>query len=121
LTIEAAPAWQFWLDQATTVHVGEGEKLYGVSAVFAPRGMTAPLEHRWELLDASGWRQVSRSRFESTGGRERGFRGYSWVLNPQPGQWRFIVATQDGRTIASSQLTVERGAPMTETLLAREF
>jgi len=121
LQVEPAPWWQFWRDQAATVHVAEGGKLYGVSAVFAPMGVTAALEHRWEFREAGGWRQVYRNRFHSSGGRERGFRGYSWVLNPRPGEWRFIVATQDGRTIGIFPVRVERGSPVPEELLVREF
>ncbi len=60
-------------------------------------------------------------RFRSTGGRERGFRGYSWVLDPKPGEWRFTVATGDGRTIGILQVQVRRGAPQLESLLEREF
>ena len=121
LKVEPAPSWQLWRDQAATVHVPEGGKLYGVSAVFAPLGITAPLEHRWEVREGGGWRLVYRNRFQSTGGREHGFRGYSWVLNPQPGEWRFIVATQDGRTIGLFPFTLERGVPPPEELLVREF
>ena len=121
LKVEQAPFWQVWRDQAAIVHVAEGEKLYGVSAVFAPLGVTAPLEHRWEVRDPGGWRLVYRNKFQSTGGRERGFRGYSWVLNPQPGAWRFIVATQDGRTISIAPITVERGLVSPETTKTREF
>lgn len=121
LQVEQAPAWQFWRSQAATVHVAEGGRLYGVSAVFAPLGVAAALEHRWEVHETSGWRSVYSNRFQSTGGRERGFRGYSWVLNPQPGDWRLIVATQDGRTIGILPLTVERGVPEQQEMRLREF
>lgn len=121
LQVEQAPAWQFWRDQSLVVHVPEGRRLYGVSAVFAPLGVTAALEHRWELREPTGWRLVYRNRFQSTGGRERGFRGYSWVLNPPPGNWRFIVATQDGRIIGTYPMIVERAVPDAGTLHEREF
>lgn len=121
LQVEQAPSWQFWRDQAATVHLREGEKLYGVSAVFAPSGVTAALEHRWEVLEAGGWREVYRNRFQSTGGRARGFRGFSWVLNPQPGDWRLIVATQDGRTIGILSVRVKRGVPSPDGVRLREF
>ena len=121
LQVEPASWWQFWRDQASLVHVAEGGKLYGVSAVFAPMGVMAALEHRWEFHESGGWRQVYRNRFHSTGGRERGFRGYSWVLNPRPGEWRFIVATQDGRTIGIFPVRVERGSLLPEELRVREF
>lgn len=121
MRVEAAPSWQFWRDQAYTVHVGEGEKLYGVSSVFAPLGVAAALEHRWEVWDGGSWKVAYRNRFNSTGGRERGFRGYSWVLNPSPGDWRFVVATQDGRSIGVFALRVERGEAPRESVVAREF
>jgi len=121
LQVEPAPFWQFWRDQAATVYVGEGERLYAVSAVFAPLGLAAGLEHRWEVHEANGWRLAYRNSFQSTGGRERGFRGYSWVLNPQPGEWRFVVATQDGRTIGILPLNVERAASLPGARTLREF
>lgn len=121
LQFEQAPAWQFWRDQSPVVHIAEGEKLFGVSAVYAPLGVAAALEHRWEVLEAGRWRVAYRRTFQSTGGRERGFRGYSWVLNPLPGDWRFIVATQDGRTIGILPLSVERGSANAENTRAKEF
>lgn len=121
LKVESAPSWQFWRDQAPVVHLMPEENLYGVSAVFAPLGVTAALEHRWEVREDGSWRHVYRNRFHSTGGRERGFRGYSWVLNPQPGDWRFIVSTQDGRTIGILPVRVERGTPPPGGMLIREF
>lgn len=121
LMVEPAPGWQFWRKQAPVARVPEGERLYGVSAVFAPLGVTALLEHRWEVRDSGGWRVFYRNAFQSTGGRERGFRGYSWVLNPQPGEWRLIVATQDGRTIATLPITVERAASDPGMMRLREF
>jgi len=121
LQVEPAPAWLFWRDQARRVRVAEGERLYGVSAVFAPRGVTAGLEHRWEFYGADGWRLVYRNAFQSTGGRERGFRGYSWVLAPQPGEWRLVVATQDGHTIGILPLQIERAPASPGERVMREF
>lgn len=121
LRVEPASFWQPWRDQAEHLVVREGGKLYGVSAVFAPQGITAQLEHRWEIRDGNGWRLVYRNRFQASGGREGGFRGYSWVLDPKPGNWRFIVATQDGRTVALTRFSVERGEPDETALEERSY
>ncbi len=121
LQVERAAWWQWWRDQAEIVHVPEGGRLYGLSAVFAPLGVTADLEHRWEFREQNGWRLVYRRPFTTTGGRDRGFRGYSWVLNPPPGEWRFIVATQDGRTIDMLRFAVEPGPPSRDDLRIQEF
>jgi hypothetical protein len=119
--VERAAWWEWWRDQAGIVHLPEGGRLYGLSAVFAPLGVTADLEHRWEIREPDGWRLVYRRPFTTTGGRDRGFRGYSWVLNPPPGDWRFVVATQDGRTIDILRLRVERGAPAASEVQVREI
>jgi hypothetical protein len=119
LGVERAPAWQFWRDHASVVHLVPGERLYGVSAVFAPRGMGVPLEHRWEVRTPAGWQQVSVTRFQSTGGREKGFRGFSWVQQTTPGEWRFSVGTQDGRTIDMLNFRVEPGSAAAGNLVER--
>ena len=121
LAIEPAPTWQFWREQAAQIHVPQGERLYGVSAVFAPKGITAALEHRWELHETQGWRQVTASRFNTTGGREQGFRGYSWVSNPQAGDWRLTVATQDGRIIGTQSFRVARSEGSDIRRILRKF
>lgn len=121
LVVEPAPWWQFWRTQAAVAHVPTGARLYGVSAVFAPLGVTAALEHRWEVRERGAWRLFYSNRFSSTGGRERGFRGYSWVLDPMPGDWRFVVGTQDGRTIGVLSFRVERGDPRLQARVEREF
>ena len=121
LQVGPAPEWQFWRDQSAVVTVPEGARLYGVSAVYAPLRVEADLEHRWEIRERGEWRLVYRDRFRSTGGRERGFRGYSWVLDPKPGDWRFIAATQDGRTIGLMQFRVERGRSDARSRVLREF
>ena len=121
VAVEAPAKWQFWRDQSATVHLAPGERLYAVSAVFAPFGVSAVLAHRWEKREADGWRPVYRNEFRSTGGRERGFRGYSWVVQPTPGEWRFTVETQDGRTIGAIDVTVSTADVLPAALVVREF
>jgi hypothetical protein len=110
LQVEAREKWQFWRDQASTVHLPKNGLLYGVSAVFAPRGVSAPLQHQWLHRNEAGrWATVALIRFTASGGREGGFRGYSYVKDPPPGEWRLIVSTQDGRTITALAFSLETG------------
>ena len=117
LQVEASEKWQFWREQARTVHLAPGGLLYGISAVFAPHGVSAPLQHQWLHRNQAGdWITVSMIRFTASGGRESGFRGFSYVKDPQPGEWRLIVATQDGRTIATLAFNLETGDALNEEL-----
>lgn len=121
LQVEPPPFWAIWREQSGVVHMPAGGRLYAVSAVHAPLGVSASLRHRWERHGAAGWEPMYQRDFESTGGREHGFRAYSWVLDPLPGDWRFSVLTQDGRTIATQSIEVRRSELLPDDLQRREF
>ena len=78
-----------------------GERIYCVSAVFAPTGLTTRLYHRWSHYDnARGWVTFSHIGFDLAGGRKGGYRGYTWKRSLAPGEWKVTVETEDGRTVA---------------------
>jgi hypothetical protein len=100
LTVENAPWWKPWRLLSNDLHVPAGERVYCVSTVFAPRGISATLYHRWEHYDEKrGWESASRIGFGLSGGRNGGFRGYTYKQNIQAGEWRVKVETESGRTL----------------------
>ncbi|HCC55467.1 MAG TPA: DUF2914 domain-containing protein [Desulfobulbaceae bacterium] len=112
LTLEKAPWWVFWREFSDEVHVAAGERLYCVSAVFAPRGLNTRLYHRWEHYDVKrGWLTISRIGFGLSGGRSGGFRGYTYRQNMGAGQWRVKVETENGRTVATHTFNVVTDVP----------
>jgi hypothetical protein len=53
---EKAPWWIFWRELEAEVHLAPGERLYCVSAVFAPGGLSTRLYHRWLHYEENrGW------------------------------------------------------------------
>lgn len=120
ISVEKAPWWAYWLDQSTVVHVVDGERLYCLSSVFAPGGLGTTLSHRWEREDAGGrWLPVQETRFALFGGRENGFRGFSYTSNPRPGGWRVLLLSEGGRVLAVQKFEVAAGAPVAESLALR--
>lgn len=98
---EKTPWWMFWRRVSDEFHLKPGERLYCVSAVFAPSGLDTRLYHRWSHYDdSSGWTPTPRIGFALSGGREGGYRGYTWKQNLAPGEWKVAVETEDGRTVA---------------------
>jgi len=83
------------------IHVARGQKLALYSAVFAPIKMTTRITHRWQWWDAyaKSWRTQTVVTFPISGGRDRGYRGYSIKTNPKPGDWRVDIDAEDGRLI----------------------
>jgi len=102
------PWWQVW---GETIEAAPGETLYAYSAVAAPgnlRGGT--VVHRWEYYNTTSRRWITESNvsFPMTGGREGGYRGYSWKSNLVAGKWRVSVETPGGQTIGRIGFTVKR-------------
>jgi len=112
LTMEKTPWWVFWRELSTEVHLGPGERLYCVSSVFAPRGLSTRLYHRWEHYDAKrGWVTASRPGFTIAGGRNGGFRGYTYKREVAAGKWKVHVETENGRTVVTHAFSVVTGTP----------
>jgi hypothetical protein len=107
ISIEKSPWYKPWRLLFNELHVPAGEKVYCVSSVFAPRGITADLYHRWEYFDKKhGWQSASRIGFGLSGGRQGGFRGYTYKQNIQSGEWRVKVETEDGSTLTVYNFTL---------------
>jgi hypothetical protein len=100
ISVEKSPWYKPWRLLSNDLHVPAGGRVYCVSAVFAPSGINTSLYHRWEHYDEKqGWQATSRIGFGLSGGRQGGFRGYTYKQNIQSGQWRVKVETEDGRTL----------------------
>lgn len=106
---DKAPWWIFWRSTLNSVHIKDGEPVYCVSAVFAPSGLEAKLYHNWQHYDANkGWVTASRIGFNLAGGRNNGFRGYTFKQNVVYGEWRVKVETENARTIAVHEFMIEK-------------
>jgi hypothetical protein len=75
--------------------------------VFAPEGLKTRLYHLWQYYDQTkGWQTKSRVGFTLSGGREGGFRGYTFMQNLQAGEWRVKVVTEYDKTVAVQKFTI---------------
>lgn len=99
------------------IHVAPGQKLALYSAVFAPIQMTTRITHRWEWWDArtKRWTTQSVVSFAISGGRARGYRGYSLKSDPTAGDWRVDIDSEDGRLIGRLAFKVASIASPVET------
>lgn len=106
------PRWRALFGTFPVEHIQAGDKLYLYSAVFAPYRLTTGIVHRWEWRDPknNNWVPQQTVPFVIRGGREDGFRSYSFKTAPRPGQWRVNIATADGRAIGRVRFSVETQA-----------
>lgn len=95
------------------LHLTVGQRAYCLSAVYAPKGMHTRLYHVWQAKREQGWQTVSKIGFSLSGGRDGGFRGYTYKQSLGVGQWRIKLETEDGRTLAIERFEV---IPMSENV-----
>ena len=118
---ESGQPWQVrYLGFSPTLHVTSGESLYAYGSVFAPTSLTTTIVHRWQWYDSvkKEWVTKAKITYPIVGGRDGGYRGYSYMPVSDMGKWRVDIETSDGRLIARLPFTVELTAipPAEETV-----
>jgi len=90
-----------WPRHARTLHLAPDGTLYCFSSVFAPTRTSTHIYHSWEYKDArtGEWVLATRVPFSITGGRDGGYRGFSFKSALFPGRWRCDVETERGALI----------------------
>lgn len=111
LCYEKAPWYFFWQDYSPVFHWRPGERVYYFTAIFAPAEFNLPVYHHWQYFDeeSSEWISSSRLGFPISGGRDRGYRGYSYKQNVKPGKWRIDTMAGRGRIMGRTVFTIEPG------------
>ena len=101
--------YQAFLNYNTHLHLSPGEPAYVYSSIFAPEDLSTTIVHRWQRYDFAWRRWITDQTisFPIRGGRDGGYRGYSFNSSITPGSWRVSVLTEYGQVIARVSFTVE--------------
>ena len=108
IAYEPPPRYLFFRAQSDVLHWTKGERIYSYSAIFAPTKFNVPIFHRWLIYDTqkNTWVERSRIRFAISGGRDSGYRGYTFTENITPGKWRVDVITENGQILGRRDFRV---------------
>lgn len=85
------------------------EPVYCFTAVFAPVALKTTVYHHWYFRLDSGkpFTHADKIPLQISGGREGGYRVYTFKQRLAPGDWRVDVEAEDGRIIGRVSVTVE--------------
>lgn len=108
LGAESEPWYWKYIPHTSVFHHTPGGAAYAYSAVFAPTGISTVILHEWQYYDASTdeWLTKATVRYPIIGGRDGGYRGYSFYKSILEGKWRVNVITQYGQLIGRISFTV---------------
>lgn len=103
---EDLPWYQFY--KSDEFKYVEGAPLFSYSSVFAPTKIKDEILHQWSYFDEqkNDWTVINRIKFSIAGGRDGGYRGYSFKENLMSGKWRVDVMTERGQRLGRTTFTV---------------
>ncbi len=102
------PLRRLWPGQTLRLEQGGDGRIYAFTAIYAPTDLSTTIVHAWQRYDetAGRWTDAGRSTYETRGGRQDGYRGYSYRTISAPGRWRVIVETERGQELGRIRFTM---------------
>ena len=97
VTYEVDDWYVFWRDHKVNFSRNLNKPVYVFTSIFAPTDLKKKIYHQWKWFNSETaiWENSDKIGFEITGGRDRGYRGYSFKENVIDGEWKVEVITDD--------------------------
>ncbi|SMO61225.1 DUF2914 domain-containing protein [Gracilimonas mengyeensis] len=97
VTYEQNPWYKIWRDNDKDFHHTPGTRVYVFTSIFAPSELKESVLHRWKWYSphTNQWEVIDEIGYEITGGRDGGYRGYTYKTNMMEGKWEVDVITDD--------------------------
>lgn len=109
------PKWKFWQSGDQSFEARPGDRIFCFFRVFSPGRFHDQVKVRWLYDDPKrGWQRSDAIPIPITGGREEGFRGFTYKTAYQPGDWQVRVETTDGRELGRIYFNVSLAEPGAE-------
>lgn len=87
----------FWRTHRIQYISKPNERVYIFSSIFAPTSINKTIFHRWNWYNqqTEAWEIVEDIGYEINGGRDEGYRGYTYKNNTKEGLWKVQVITKE--------------------------
>ena len=97
VTYEPHSWYVFWRNHRINFVLHPDDPVYVFSSIFAPTSLEKKVYHRWKWWNEKTelWQIVEDIGFDIIGGRDGGFRGYTFKRNVWPGTWKVEVITEE--------------------------
>lgn len=97
VTYERNDWFAFWRKHKLEFSFTPGQKVFAFTSIFAPTDIGKNIYHRWQWYNPMNgqWEVVDDIGFEINGGRDEGYRGYTFKNNVKEGNWKVEVITEE--------------------------
>ncbi len=102
------PIWKFWNYGDQKYYYRQGDKVYLFFSIFSPSKFEDHVMIQWQYHTKKGWQKSDNIRVAISGGRELGYRGYTYKQNIMEGDWRTLILSSDDREIGRINFEIEK-------------
>lgn len=98
VTYEQSSFLTFWKTFDKTFNYRDSDSVFVYTSIFAPSDLQKSVLHKWQWYspESESWNTTDNISYEVTGGREGGYRGFTFKENIWPGKWKVAVTTDNG-------------------------
>lgn len=124
VTVEKPALNIFWRKYSNRFTYRDGERVYIFSSVFAPSALKESIIHQWNWYNTEKekWEIVDNIEYEITGGRDTGYRGFTYKSNVWTGQWKVEVITNENHILGVVGFEIVKvGEEQPRRLVTRKF
>jgi len=103
VTYDPDKSYKIWKAFNPNIAYAPGDTIFAYTSIFAPTNLNKGVAHRWKWLDrqTGQWRISDIIDYKIEGGRDGGYRGFTFKTNLHPGQWEIDVITEEGLIIGT--------------------
>lgn len=122
VTYEQESWWKFWSDNNIPHTYTPNSNVFVFTSIFAPTAFKKTVTHRWKWHNPNtgSWETTDNIEYEITGGRDGGYRGYTYKNGMIEGDWKVEVITENELIIGIIDFEIETGAMKNTTSLITE-
>ena len=121
---EKNPWYVFWRKHDINFHRQADQRVYVFTSVFAPTDLKKSIFHRWKRYnpETGKWEVTDDIGFKVAGGRDLGFRGYTYKNNLSEGQWKVDVITEEELVLGVVDFEIKNTSePHKEEMVKKSF
>jgi hypothetical protein len=102
--------YKFWRSNSLVYHQKPDSNVFVFTSIFAPTNLKKNVYHRWMWKNpqTGDWDETDRIGYEITGGRDDGYRGFTFKNNMNEGLWRVDVITGEEQILGIIKFKVIR-------------
>ncbi|MEM6517497.1 MAG: DUF2914 domain-containing protein [Bacteroidota bacterium] len=124
VSYETKDWFKFWRNH-NYIYTRQSEgPVYVFTSIFAPTELNIEVFHRWKYYDNTSDKWITQDDigFEITGGRNGGYRGYTYKNNIWNGKWKVEVITSEELTLGVVNFKIIDGSNnQSPKLIKRRF